>query len=488
MKPTPLYSTTLPDDTAPQRPMRSLRRPLLQGLYIAGDWLTASVAWALAEGIAFTQYNDALPHNTTFFLSLLLIPTFWCLWHSLFGYYHHVYRQTYALDLRRTLTACLTGTIVLLPFLIILDDQVEHYSDYYICAIALFATYFPLCLLMRWALPLRIRRQLRRGDIGFSTLIIGDGPAARHFLEQTRRKHTDGLCLKGYIPIRKPTDGRPAGLPLPCLGGLTDVEQTLRRQTIEEVFVFPEADEENALPLILSQCLAPHLMIYIRPSTENIPFGIDRHYTVQRATFIKFSFDRMSLWQRCLRRGFEIVACTLAGILLSPLLIYAACRVRRSSPGPILYKQERLGLHGKPFVIYKFRSMYVNAETDRPLLATEHDERVTPWGRIMRKYRIDELPQLYNIFKGDMALVGPRPERAYFVEQIVKTAPHYRLLFNVKPGLTSWGATQYGYAENIPEMVERLAYDMVYLENQSLAMDLKIIFHTIGVVLKGKGQ
>ena len=132
--------------------------------------------------------------------------------------------------------------------------------------------------------------------------------------------------------------------------------------------------------------------------------------------------------------------------------------------------------------------MYVNAETDRPLLASDHDNRITPWGRVMRKYRIDELPQLYNVLKGDMALVGPRPERAYFVEQIVKTAPHYRLLFNVKPGLTSWGATQYGYAENIPERVERLAYDMVYLENQSLAMDLKIIFHTIGVVLKGKGQ
>ncbi len=196
----------------------------------------------------------------------------------------------------------------------------------------------------------------------------------------------------------------------------------------------------------------------------------------------------MPLWQRCIRRGFEITGCSLAGILLAPLLLYAAYRVRRSSPGPVFYSQERLGLHGKPFKIYKFRSMYTGAETDRPLLASDGDTRITPWGRIMRKYRIDELPQLYNVLRGDMALVGPRPERAYFVEQIVKTAPHYRLLFNVKPGLTSWGETQYGYAENVPQMIERLAYDMVYLENQSLTMDLKILLYTIGVVFKGEGQ
>ena len=494
MKPDAPPPTQLPTDTAGQRPMRSLRRPLLQGLYIAGDWLAAAVAWVLffafrkhTEGVALAQLNDALLQDPTFFHSLLLIPPFWCLLHCLFGYYHHIYRKTCTSDLSQSLKAYFTGTLILF-FLIILDDHINRYTDYYIYAVALFATYFPLCLLMRWGLTLRIRRQLRRGRIGFNTLVVGDGPAARHFLEQIRRKHTDGLCLKGYIPIRKPTDGTPAGLPLPCLGGLTDIEPTLRRLTIEEVFVFPEAGDENALPLILSQCLAPHLIVHIRPSTENILLGAVRHYSVQSDPFIKLSFDRMPLWQRCVRRGFEIVTCLLAGVLLAPLLIYAACRVRRSSPGPVLYKQERLGLHGKPFYIYKFRSMYVNAETDRPLLASDHDNRITPWGRVMRKYRIDELPQLYNVLKGDMALVGPRPERAYFVDQIVKTAPHYRLLFNVKPGLTSWGETQYGYAENVPEMIERLAYDMVYLENQSLTMDLKILIYTIGVVFKGEGQ
>lgn len=491
-------------ETEPRRPMQSMRRPLLKCLYIAGDWLAAAVAWVIffafrkhTEGVPFAELDNALLQDPTFFHSLLLIPPFWCLLHSIFGYYHHIYRKTYMQDFSLSLKACSTGTLVLF-FLIILDDHIGRYTDYYIYGLALFATYFPLCLLMRWGLTGRIRRQLHRGRIGFNTLIVGDGPAARQFHDQIRRKNLEGLCLIGYIPIEpagyEPTDTdtgtgiSDASLPLPRLGRLSDIEQTLRRFTIEEVFVFPESGEENALPLILSQCLAPHLVIRIRPSTENILLGAVRHYSVQSEPFIKLSFDRMPLWQRCLRRGFEITACTLAGLLLSPLLLYAAWRVRRSSPGPVFYTQERLGLHGKPFRIYKFRSMYVNAETDRPLLASDGDDRITPWGRIMRKYRIDELPQFYNVLKGDMALVGPRPERAYFVEQIVKTAPHYRLLFNVKPGLTSWGETQYGYAENVPQMIERLAYDMVYLENQSLTMDLKILLYTIGVVFNGEGQ
>lgn len=493
--------------------MRSLRRTLLKGLYIAGDWIAAAVAWTLffafrklAEGTPWSSIDNALLQDPTFFLSLPLIPLFWCLLHDLFGYYHHIYRKTYIQDLGQSLKACFTGTIILF-FLIILDDSIGRYTDYYIYAIALFTTYFPLCLLVRWSLTGCIRRRMRRGLIGFNTLIIGDGPAARHFYGQHSGQEAAGLYFQGYIPIRtsghtttsaatgaasntgtNPPAAPTPDWPLPRLGTLHDIERTLRHLTIEELFVFPEAGEENALPLILSQCLAPHLIIHIRPSTENILLGAVRHYSVQSAPFIKLTFDRMPLWQRLIRRTFEITACLLAGLILSPLLIYTACRIRRSSPGPVLYSQERLGLYGKPFQIYKFRSMYVNAETDRPLLASDDDDRITPWGRVMRKYRIDELPQLYNILKGDMALVGPRPERAYFVEQIVPRAPHYRLLFNVKPGLTSWGETQYGYAENVDEMIERLAYDMVYLENQSLGMDLKILLYTIGVVLKGEGK
>lgn len=506
--------------------MRSLRRGRLKLLYLSSDWLLGAAGWILffafrkhTEGVLDDELFDTLLQDRTFFWSFFIIPTFWCVIHGLFGYYHHIYRKTYTQDLSQSLKACFTGTLILF-FLIILDDYIGRYTDYYVYVLVLFATYFPLCLAGRWCLTHHIRKELKRGKIGFNTLLVGQGERARHFYESALKKNPNGLYFKGYIPITgnggeplsatsniattansAPTSTTPdapqaaatttsptAALPLPSLGTLTDIEQTLRRENIEEIFVFPEAGEEHALPLILSQCLAPHLIIRIHPSAENILLGAVRQYSVQSEPFIKISFDQMPLWQRLLRRGFELTACTLAGILLSPLLLYAAVRVRRSSPGPIFYSQERIGLHGKPFLIYKFRSMIEGAETDQPLLSSENDRRVTPWGHFMRRYRIDELPQLYNVLKGDMALVGPRPERAFFVEQIVKTAPHYRLLFNVKPGLTSWGETQYGYAENVPQMIERLAYDMVYLENQSLTMDLKILLYTIGVVLKGEGK
>lgn len=177
----------------------------------------------------------------------------------------------------------------------------------------------------------------------------------------------------------------------------------------------------------------------------------------------------------------------LAIILFFPLFAYLAYRVKKDSQGNIVFKQERIGYMGKPFMIYKFRTMYTNSETDTPRLSDEDDDRVTPFGRFMRKYRLDELPQFWNVLKGDMSLVGPRPERKYFIEQIVQKAPYYYLMHNVRPGITSLGMVKYGYAKNVDEMIERLAYDVLYYENMSLLFDLKILVYTIKTVVTGKG-
>ena len=196
----------------------------------------------------------------------------------------------------------------------------------------------------------------------------------------------------------------------------------------------------------------------------------------------------MTGWQQHIKRTIDFIVAVVALVLLSPVLLYCAIRVKLSSPGPVLYLQERIGYKGKPFMIYKFRSMYENAEANGPALSSENDPRMTRWGRIMRKWRLDELPQLWNIVKGEMSLVGPRPERQYYIEQITRCHPEFTNLLQAVPGLTSKGMVEFGYAENLEEMITRMQYDLAYVENKSLTKDFSILFHTLQIILKAKGK
>ena len=196
----------------------------------------------------------------------------------------------------------------------------------------------------------------------------------------------------------------------------------------------------------------------------------------------------MEEWQYSVKRIFDVVVSLLAMIILSPIYLITAIIVKTTSKGSVFYAQERVGLHGKPFKMIKFRSMYTNAEASGPMLSKDNDPRITPFGRFMRKVRLDEIPQFYNVLKGTMSLVGPRPERQYFIDQIVQKAPEYLMLQKVKPGITSWGQVKYGYAENVDEMVERLRYDLLYLENMSITTDIKILLYTAIIIVQGRGK
>ena len=196
----------------------------------------------------------------------------------------------------------------------------------------------------------------------------------------------------------------------------------------------------------------------------------------------------MPVWQQSFKRATDIVVSLMAMTVFSWVYMLLAIGVKFSSKGPILYSHERIGRNGKPFRIFKFRSMYTNAEANGPALSSEHDSRITPFGRFLRKSRLDELPQFYNVLIGDMSLVGPRQERQHFIDQIMAKAPHYIHLHKIRPGITSWGQVKYGYAENVEQMVERLKYDILYLENMSLSVDFKILIYTVLTVLRGDGK
>jgi lipopolysaccharide/colanic/teichoic acid biosynthesis glycosyltransferase len=188
------------------------------------------------------------------------------------------------------------------------------------------------------------------------------------------------------------------------------------------------------------------------------------------------------------KRFLDIVLSLTALALLSPALLFIAIRTLFSSRGTIIYAQERIGQNGVPFVIYKFRSMYPDAEKNGPALSFDGDARITPWGKTMRKWKLDELPQLWNILIGNMSLVGPRPERKYYIDQLLQVAPQYSELLKVKPGLTSLGMVQFGYASNVPEMAARMQYDLEYLDRLSLGLDLRIMLQTLRIILSGKGK
>ena len=189
-----------------------------------------------------------------------------------------------------------------------------------------------------------------------------------------------------------------------------------------------------------------------------------------------------------LKRLLDIIFAIIAALLLSPFLLIIAIITKISSIGGIIYKQERIGFNEKPFTIYKFRSMYVDAEKNGPALTKDNDCRITKWGKFMRAWRLDELPQLWNIIKGDMSLVGPRPERKFYIDQVLKQSPQYYSLLKVKPGLTSWGMIKFGYASSVDEMIQRMEYDLNYIEHASLLLDLRIILHTFSLVISGKGK
>lgn len=463
-------------------------------IYILSDFLSASSAWLLfylfrkiyIESVNY-GYHVNIIFDFNFFAGLLIIPFFWIFLYSLSGYYRILYRKSRLLELGQTFITVLIGVIIIF-FILILDDVIFSYKNYYQSLAVLFGLQFLLTYLPRLIITSITQNKIKSGKIGFNTLLIGsNGKALNLYQKLNSGIEKYGYKFVGFINIYNKKDPTLSKY-LNHLGTYDNLIDTVKKYHIEEVIIAIESSEHKEIEKILYKLQKVNVITKVIPGLFDVLTGKVRMSGFLNAPLIIISHTLMPAWQESLKRILDVFLSLIAMIVLSPVFLFAAIAVKLSSKGPVFFKQERIGIHEKPFSIVKFRSMYCDAEKNGPQLSSENDSRITKFGKFMRKTRLDEIPQFYNVLTGEMSLVGPRPERRYYINKIIEEAPHFLNLLKVKPGITSWGQVKFGYAENIEQMIQRLNYDIFYIENMSLYLDFKIMIHTILVILKRDGK
>ena len=453
------------------------------------DIISATLAWIL-----FFYYRKQIIENSIFEISETLIygtisvSLFWVTIYVLSGNYKDVMRVSRLHELYKTIFQSLFGCLIIFFFLIIDDiENYKNYKFYYEALLVLTSSHFLITFLFRYIITNSMVNKIHNKQITFKTILIGTPRSMiKTFKLLENMPRSPGNQLIGYINNEDNTDID--NLNISNLGNINNLEKILKENNVEEAILSFDKNNKTDISTIIYELIYNDIRTKITSNMVDVLAGTVKMQSFFNLSLIEIKQIQMSIFESFVKRIIDITCSTLALIILSPILTIIAIAVKISSNGPVFYCQERIGHHKQSFKIIKFRSMYLDAEKNTPLLSSENDNRITTLGKVMRKYRIDELPQFYNVLIGEMSLIGPRPEREFFAKQILLKAPHYKLIYKVKPGITSWGMVKFGYAENIDQMIERLKYDIIYLENLSLLNDFKVLVLTIFIVLQGRGK
>ncbi len=456
-------------------------------LLLSFDLFTAATAWLLFYIYRITEIEQAeLSFKGNFFLGLIVLPVLWIFLYTIQGTYHNVLRLYRIKSLKLTFFGSLIGCLLIF-FVFLLNDFVNNYTQLYTLFFLFLGLHFSLTIIPRMIYTTWHVKRIHAGKFGFNTIIIGGNDKAVNILDEIKKlKQNPGYKFIGYVNI----NGNDFKLDdkLPYLGKIDRISEIVSTNSIDEVIIALESSEHEKLKDILANLASCNVKIGVIPDAYDLLAGQVQMNSIFGALLLNITPTTMPDWQFSTKRILDIFLSLIAILLLTPVYLFLAILVKTSSKGPVFFSQERVGIHGKPFRIFKFRTMYVNAEKDGPQLSSSNDSRITKIGKFLRKTRLDEFPQFWNVLKGDMSLVGPRPERQFYIDQIAEKDPQYLYLHKVRPGITSWGQVKFGYAENVEQMVERMKYDLLYIRNMSLALDLKIMFYTIAIIFKGTGK
>lgn len=460
--------------------------------YVLADWLSANISFAAFNAFRFYFFHLSSNHDFHSFIfshkliaEQIIIPVVLLGIYWLSGYYNHPFKKSRMQEFITTFFSAFCSTL-LIYLALLTNDQVTLASTNYLIIGSLFIILFVVTYAFRLLITTRSIQLFRHSEWNYNSIIVGTSDEAAKLARRLSDKRQNlGYNVVGFVEI----DGEPRSEKITeNIISFDDLEDAVRRLDVEQIFISPYKFDEREVLGILFRLFPLNTTIKISPDTLNYVTSSIHLQDIYAEPFVDLTSPRVSESSKNIKRLLDVAMSSVALALLAvPMAVIAAC-VKGSSKGPVIYSQERIGYRQRPFRIYKFRSMRTDAEKDGPKLTSENDTRMTPIGKVLRKYRLDELPQFWNVLKGDMSIVGPRPEREYFIRRIVEKAPYYSLVHQVRPGITSWGMVKYGYASTVEEMVERTRYDLIYLSNMSIAVDFKIMIYTIKTVLTGEGK